>query len=132
MARCKKGSKRREKLKSKIGRLHQNIANIRENFCHQTSHVLTKESGSVIVMEDLKIQNMTKRPAPKPSTKEGRWESNKTAQKAGLNKAILSIGWYKLELYTKHKANRRGSLLVKISPHFSSQECADCSHIHTG
>lgn len=130
LARQKKGSKRREKTKGKISRAHGRIANVRDNFCHQTSHALTKEPGKVIVMEDLKTAQMTKRAKPKKNEETGKWEKNRAAQKSGLNRSILSVGWYKLEQYTRYKAKRLGSLLVKISPQFSSQECADCSHIH--
>ena len=130
LARQKKGSKRREKTKGKISRAHGRIANVRDNFCHQTSHALTKTPGKVIVIEDLKTSNMTRRAKPKQNEETGKWEKNNAAQKSGLNKSILSIGWHKLEQYTKYKARRRGSLLVKIAPQFSSQECADCSHIH--
>ncbi len=84
----------------------------------------------MIVMEDLKISNMVKTPAARKDEATGRWQKNGAAAKAGLNRSILSIGWYKFEEYTKYKAQRRGGLLVKISPQFSSQECADCDHIH--
>jgi len=131
LARKKKGSKRRDLTKSKISRLHLKNANVRENFCHQTSHALTKESGKLIVMEDLKTSMMTRRAKPKKDIT-GKWSKNGAAQKSGLNRSILSIGWHKLETLTRYKAHRRGSLLVKIAPHFSSQECADCSHIHPG
>jgi putative transposase len=129
IARQKKGSKRREKTKGKISRTHGRIANVRDNFCHQTSNSLTKVPGNVIVMEDLKTSNMTRRSKPKQNEATGKWEKNHAAQKSGLNRSILSVGWYKLEQYTRYKARRRGSLLVKINPQFSSQECADCDHI---
>ena len=49
--------------------------------------------------------------------------------KSGLNKAILEKGWYKLELYTSYKVYRAKKVLFKVSPHHTSQECADCGHI---
>lgn len=131
LARQEKGSKRRNVTKAKISRLHLKNAAVRENFCHQTSHSLTKESGKLIVMEDIKTSNMTRKAKPKKDTN-GKWRKNGAAQKSGLNRAILSVGWHKLETFTRYKAQKRGSLLVKIAPHFSSQECADCSHIHPG
>jgi putative transposase len=82
-------------------------------------------------MEDLKTSSMTKRAKPKKNEITGRWKKNNAAQKSGLSRSILSVGWHKLEQYTRYKARRRGSLLVKIDPKYSSQECADCSHIHT-
>jgi len=135
LARQKKGSNRSKKRKHKISRLSMDRENIRNNFCHQVSHNLTKQEGEkpvgkVIVMEDLKIKNMTKRAKPKKNEETGVWEKNGASQKSGLNRAILSIGWYKLEQFTEYKAYRRGHLFLKVSAHYSSQECADCGHIH--
>lgn len=134
MARQKKGSVRRFKVKTKIAKLHGKIANIRDNFCHQVSHDLTKPTKKIpvkiVVMENLKISNMTRAPKAKKNVSTGKWDKNGARAKAGLNRSILSIGWYKLESYTRYKSHRRGGLFIKISPEFSSQECADCDHIH--
>ena len=130
MARQVKGSKRRTKAKQKVGRTHLKIANIRENFCHQTSHSLTCVPGKVIVMENLPTKNMTRRPKSKRDPETGQWMRNGASRKAGLNKKILQIGWYKLETFVRYKARKRGCLFLKISPPYSSQECADCDHIH--
>ena len=46
-----------------------------------------------------------------------------------MNRSILRIGWSKLETYTLYKARQRACLFVKIAPHYSSQECAECSYI---
>lgn len=129
MARQKKGSTRREKTKGKLSRQHMKIANIRENFCHQTSHRLTEGGGRVIVMENLKTKNMTKKPKAKKDAN-GKWAHNGARRKAGLNKKILQIGWHKLENFIRYKSEWRGCLFVKVSPQFSSQECFQCGHIH--
>jgi putative transposase len=135
LARQKKGSLRAKKRKHKISRLFMKMAHIRNNFCHQVSNKLTKNKvnepvSKVIVMEDLKIKNMTKRAKPKKNEETGVWEKNGASRKSGLSKAILSIGWYKLEQFTGYKSYRRGHLFIKVSAHYSSQECADCDHIH--
>lgn len=130
LARQQKGSKQREKTKSKVARAHGKLFNVRDNFCHQTSHALTKDAGKLIVMENLSTSRMTRRAKPKRNEVTGKWEKNNAAQKSGLNRSILAVGWHKLEQYTRYKARRRGSLLIKISPQFSSQECADCDRIH--
>lgn len=130
LAKQQRGSKRKEKVKLRIAQTHIKISNVRDNFCHQISHVLTQKTGQVIVMEDLKISSMTKRSKAKRNEETGKWERNNAAQKTGLNRSILSVGWYKLEKYTRYKARRRGCLFIKISPQFSSQECAVCGHIH--
>ena len=50
--------------------------------------------------------------------------------KAGLNRAILDKGWHHLETYLGYKAKKYGKSLFKVSAAYTSQECADCGHIH--
>ena len=122
-------SNRRKKTKRKIAKTYIKQANIRNNFCHQKSHELVnKTDKTVFVFENLKTKNMTRKPKAKQD-KHGRWLKNKARAKAGLNKAILSKGWYKLELYTTYKAFRAKKVVFKVSPYHTSQECADCGHI---
>ena len=119
-------SHRRAKTRQKIGRCHQKIRNIRENFCHQASHaIVSNPDTQVIVLEDLKTVNLTKsaqgdRDAPGKQVK----------AKSGLNRAILDKGWYQLENFLAYKAKKCGKALFKVSAAYTSQECADCGHIH--
>lgn len=130
MARQQLGSFRRNITKRKIYSCYQKIANIREDFCHKTSHsIVSNPDHQVIILEDLKTKNLTKKPKAKLNDK-GKWEKNGAKAKAGLNKAILDKGWYKLENYLKYKALRAGKVCFKVSAQFTSQECANCSHIH--
>ena len=50
--------------------------------------------------------------------------------KAGLNRAILSSCWGLFVLFLSYNSRRAGKLVLKVSPQFSSQECARCGHIH--
>lgn len=122
-------SHRRSKTKHRISSYHAKCQNIRKDFCHQTSRTLVNGAAKVFVFEDLKISNMTKAPKAKQN-EQGQFISNHAKQKAGLNKAILSKGWYQLEIFTKYKANQAGKAFFKISAHYTSQECANCGHIH--
>jgi putative transposase len=129
MARQIKISNRRKKTKSKISKTYIKQAEIRSDFCHKTSRKLVdQENKSVLVFENLKTKNMTKKPKAKQD-EHGRWLKNKAKAKAGLNKAILSKGWYKLVLFSMYKAKRENKVVFKVSPHYTSQECADCGHI---
>ena len=126
LAKQMKGSNRRAKTKLKIGRCHQKIRNIRENFCHQTSHaIVSRPETQVIVLEDLKTSTMT-RLAQGDSQSPGK----NVKAKSGLNRAILDKGWYQLELYLAYKAKNYGKALFKVSAAYTSQECADCGHTH--
>lgn len=132
LARQKKGSNRRRKIKGKIGRAHLKMANIRRDFCHKASHaIVSNPNHKVIILEDLKTKNMTKAPKPK-QTESGHWEKNGASAKAGLNRQILDQGWHQFETFLKYKSFRAGKALFKVSPHMTSQECAACSHTHPG
>ena len=58
LARQRKGSKNRAKTKAKIARLNQRIRRQREDFLHKVSTRWSK-SHALIVLEDLRIRNMT-------------------------------------------------------------------------
>jgi putative transposase len=120
LARQDKKSNARKITKMKLGKIYKKNANVTTNFCHQTSHQVTKEPGKIIVLENLKTKQITKRPKAIKDVA-GKYLPNKAAQKAGLNRAILRVGWYKLENFIKYKAYRRGCCLIKISPQYTSQ-----------
>ena len=124
-----KGSNRRNKTKHRIAKHHAKCANIRKDFCHKTSHELVNSGFQIFVFEDLKTANMTKKPKAKQN-QNGTFISNKAAQKAGLNKAILANGWHILESYVKYKAKREAMAVFKVNAAYTSQECAKCENTH--
>lgn len=81
----------------------------------------------LIVFEDLKVKNMTRRPKAKKG-ESGKWQKNGARAKAGLNKAILASAWGQVTMFTSYKAQRAGKLLIKVPPKYSSQECAVCGN----
>ena len=93
--------------------------------------MVNDKKAKVLIFEDLKTRNMTKKPKAKPNA-QGGWDRNNAKAKAGLNKSILDRGWHKLEEFTKYKAYRAGKAFFKVPAHHTSQECADCGHIHPG
>lgn len=129
LARQCKGSSRRNKTKYRIASHHAKKANIRNDFAHKTSRSLVDGQASVIVFEVLRTSNMTRKPKAKQD-EQGRYISNKAKQKAGLNKAILNVGWHFIETYTEYKAYRAGKAFFKIPAPYTSQECAQCDYTH--
>ena len=129
LAKQKKGSNRRQKTKNRIARHHKKVANIRQDFCHKISRKMVDSKAKVIIFENLKTSNMTRRPKAKQDNT-GKFISNKAKQKAGLNKAILNVGWHYLESYTRYKAAKAGKGVFKVPAPYTSQECANCSHTH--
>jgi putative transposase len=85
----------------------------------------------LIVFEDLKIQNMTRRPKPRPDGAGG-YESNGAKAKTGLNRAILDAGWGDLLAMATYKAESAGRDVVTVDPRNTSRKCAACGHVSVG
>ena len=130
MARQVKGSNRRKKTIRRIARIHEKTANVRENFWHQTTRALV-DNSQVVVIEDLKLNKMTRRAKAKLD-EHGRWIKNGAAAKSGLNKALLNVALGRFEVLLKYKMDKACKPLFKVSPNYTSQECASCGHIHPG
>ena len=58
-ARTEKGSKRRQKARLRVAKLHAKIKDIRTDFLHKFSTKLTKQYDT-IVLEDLNVSGMVK------------------------------------------------------------------------
>ena len=114
-------SGRMKRVKTMIARLHRRISGLRSNAQHQLSAELTKRFG-VIAIEDLNVKGMTasaKGDAEKPG--------KRVAQKAGLNRSILDVGFGELRRQLDYKSKRCGSTLVAIDRFFpSSKTCSSC------
>ena len=112
-----------KKLNQKINKLHHHIANIRHDYLHKITTTLSK-SHAMIVVEDLKVANMSKSVS---GTLENKGRNVKA--KSGLNKSILDQGWSMLVGMLDYKQKWRGGLLVKVDPRYTSQKCSSCGHI---
>lgn len=129
LARQKKGSKKHKLTKARIAKLHRKTKCVREDFLHKTTHALVRDS-SVIALEDLKLKNMTRRSKAKQCPQTGKWLRNGAAAKSGLNRSLLGVGLYKLEVFLKYKMERANKPLFKVSAYNTSRECAACGHTH--
>ena len=128
MARQIVGSKNREKTKQKLARTRNYQARAIQDWAHKTSYKLVTGQAKVHVFAQLRVQQMTKK--PKARMENGKWVKNGARAKAGLNSAILRSGWGRVRQYTTYKAARRNQLVIAVPPHYSSQECCRCGHIH--
>ncbi|MEU6999434.1 transposase [Nonomuraea sp. NPDC046570] len=120
LARAKRGSNRRGRVKRAIAKLKAREVDRRKDWIEKTSTGLARRFD-VITVEDLKIGNMT-RSAKGTVEAPGR----NVRQKAGLNRGILAAGWGGLVERLEHKAPGR---VQKINPRFTSQTCNACKHI---
>ncbi|QFY14860.1 transposase [Nonomuraea phyllanthi] len=117
LARAKRGSNRRGKVKAAIARVKARESDRRKDWVEKISTDLARRFD-VIAVEDLKIGNMT-RSARGSIDAPGR----NVRQKAGLNRGILAAGWGPLITRLEHKAPGR---VVKVNPAYTSQRCSAC------
>jgi putative transposase len=97
LSRAAKGSANRIKVRAALAQVRARERRRRQDFCQKTAHQLAHRNA-VVVLEKLSTKTMTRRarPAPDPNNP-GQYLPNGAAAKSGLNKAILSKGWYRFE-----------------------------------
>lgn len=99
------------KLEKQIQQVHRRLANIRNNYLHQTTTNIVKTKPYRVVIEDLAVSNMMK---------------NKH-----LSKAISKQSFYEFKRQIEYKCKFRGIELV-IADRFypSSKTCSQCGEIN--
>jgi putative transposase len=130
LAHKKRGSTRRKETAAKVARLHGKVRRQRLDHAHETALVLVREYD-LIMYEDLKIANITRRPKARPNG-DGSYQPNGAAAKAGLNKAIRDAGWGIFLRVLFAKAESAGRKVIAVSPRHTSQRCAHCGHTAEG
>jgi putative transposase len=130
LARKKRGSSRRKKTVTRVARLHEKVRRQRLDHAHKTALALVR-AHDLIVHEDLKITNMTRRPKPRPDGGSGH-EPNGAAAKSGLNKSINDAGWGIFLRVLSAKAESAGRHVIAVNPRHTSQRCAHCGHTAAG
>jgi putative transposase len=123
LARAKRGSNRRRRLRHSIARLNAREADRRKDWVEKKSTRLAREFD-VIRVENLDIKAMA-RSAKGTQDRPGR----NVRAKAGLNREIMRSGWGMLVRRLEDKAHGR---VEKVKPHFTSQRCSACGHIAAG
>ena len=123
LARCKKGSNRRRKVKLILAHAHQKLKNTRTTHLHQISKQIVK-SADLIFVEDLSVSSMTKSAAGTLDN-----PGMNVRQKSGLNKSILDAAPSRLLSMISYKAERAGGMMIKIDPKGTSQTCPCCGTI---
>ncbi|KWT70784.1 Mobile element protein [Hyphomicrobium sulfonivorans] len=108
LARCKRGSNRRRKVKAELSRLHRKITNTRSTWLHQQSARIAN-SYDLIAAEDLNVKGMAKHPT--------------------LARSIHDASWGKFISMLSYKAERAGSTFITVNPRNTSQRCSGCGEI---
>lgn len=106
-----------------ILKIDRKIADIRQNFNHQTSADIVNRYSTVVV-EKLNIKNMS---ASASGTIEEPGKNVK--QKSGLNRSILRQGWGQFYSMLEYKAKSKGVNFVTVNPAYTSQMCSACGYV---
>lgn len=132
LARCRKGSVRRGKVKARIAKLHAGVADRRKDWVEKATTRIVATYG-VIAVERLATRNMVRAPKPKPDPgNQGGYLPNGKAAKAGLNKGIYANCWGVIAQRLEDKTSASGTSLVCVPAAYSSLECRNCGHCVKG
>ncbi len=123
VARRKRGSRRHAKAIQRASGLKARQARIRKDWAHRTTTDISRRNGTVVV-ECLRTKNMT-RSAKGTLAEPGR----NVAQKRGLNRSILNVGWHQIETMLSYKLLYGGGTLVRVNAAYTSQTCSACSAV---
>ena len=108
LSRKPNGSKRREKARIKVARLHEHITNQRKDQLHKLTTQLVREND-IICIEDLNVAGMVRN--------------------HHLAKAISDVGMGEFRRQLQYKCNWYGKTLVEIDRFYpSSQICSCCGY----
>lgn len=97
-----------QKQRLKVAKIHEKIANQRNDFLHKLSSRLTDEN-QVICVEDLNVKGMVRN--------------------RKLSKSIADVSWNEFIRQLEYKSKWKGRTLVKVDRFYpSSQICSSCGH----
>jgi transposase len=120
LARARRGSNRRNRVKHAIARLRARETDRRKDWAEKASTDIARRFD-VIRVEDLQVGAMTR------SARGTREDPGRNVRaKAGLNRGILRSGWGLLVRRLGEKAPGR---VEKVNPVFTSQRCSACGRV---
>jgi putative transposase len=129
LSRAAKGSANRTETRVALAEVRARERRRRQDFCQKTARRLA-DANALVVLEKLPAKNMTRRAKPTlDPDNPGRYLPNGAAAKSGLNKAILSKGWYRFERALNSVSRCTGTVVVKVPAAFTSQRCSVCGHV---
>jgi putative transposase len=128
LARKERGSNNRRRARATLAARHRKLANQRRNFHHHTARALVARYD-LLVVEDLRIRNLVRRPAPRLDPDQlGSFLANGAAAKAGLHRRIHDAGWAQFVSILRAKAEEAGRVVIDVDPRHTSDRCEACGH----
>jgi putative transposase len=128
LARKQRGSNNRRRARETVAARHRKIANQRRSFHHHAARALVAHYD-LLVVEDLKIRNMVRRPPPRPNPDQpGRFLPNRAAAKTGLHRSIADAGWAQFVSILRAKAEEAGRVVIDVDARHTSDRCEACGH----
>jgi putative transposase len=128
LARKQRGSNNRRQARATLAARHRKLANQRRNFHHHTARALVARYD-LLVIENLRICNMVRRPIPRPNPDQpGRFLPNRASAKAGLHRSIHDAGWAGFVSILRAKAEEAGRVVIDVDARHTSDRCQACGH----
>jgi putative transposase len=128
LARKQPGSNNRRRARATVAARHRKIANQRRNFHHHAARTLVADHG-LLVVEDLKIRNMVRRPRPRPDPDHpSGFLPNRAAAKTGLHRSLHDVGWAQFVSILRAKAEEAGRVVIEVDARHTSDRCEACGY----
>ncbi|MCP4356356.1 MAG: IS200/IS605 family element transposase accessory protein TnpB [Proteobacteria bacterium] len=109
LSNCKRGSKNRAKLRLKIARLHEKVANQRKDFLHKKSRQIANVYD-VVCVEDLNMKAMSRC--------------------LNFGKSVMDTSYGYFLTLLEYKLLEQGKQLLTIDKWYpSSKRCSHCGHV---
>jgi len=104
LARCKRNSRRRQKVRKQLAYCHVKIKNTRRTYLHQVSRKLVN-SYDIIAVEKLNIKELAQ---------------------TRLAHSVYDASWGILNHMLRYKAEKAGAQYIQVDPKYTSQDCSEC------
>ena len=113
---------KKNKLRKRLARIHEHIANKRHDFIEKLSYKLVHEND-VIVVETLSMKDIAKFKS---------WEERKNSKdKSNHGKSVHDLGWSTFLNRLKIKAEENGTMILEADKWFaSSKTCNHCGYVN--
>ncbi len=111
LSRKKKGLNNRAKALTKVARVQQRTANLRDDFLHKLSRHYANNYDNICI-EDLDVKGLKEK-----------------GHNTGMHRSIHDAAWAKFAFMLSYKAWIAGRKLISVDPRNTTQRCSSCGSI---